>query len=202
MVIAAQLESSPLFKGVSSADREALIRVMERRSYLKGTVLFQKGAPGDSMYLILSGRVRIFTEDAQGDELTIRYLSEIFGEFSVLDQRPRSASAEAADDLEVLILHRGDFLNFLHERPLVGLSMMRNLAERVRYTTTYLQKVMDASQQLLQGDYDQAVQEIPDSNTDAEIQSLLQSFIQMVRGVQSRERTLKQELDSQRRTST
>jgi CRP-like cAMP-binding protein len=199
--VAEHLEDSPLFKGVNLADREALIQVMQRRSFPTGTVLFRKGDPGQAMYIILSGRVRIFTQDAQGNELTLRYLSEIFGEFSVLDQQPRSASAAAADDLEVLILQRDDFLSFLKERPLVGLSMMRNLAERVRYTTTYLQKVMDATRQLLEGNYDQAVQDIPDSETDAEIQGLLQSFVQMVQGVQAREHTLKQELDSSQPSS-
>lgn len=194
--VAECLVGSPLFKGVNLADREALIQVMQRRSFPKGTVLFQKGDLGNSMYIILAGRVRIYTQDTQGNELTLRYLSELFGEFSVLDQQPRSASAAAAEDLEVLILQRDDFLGFLKERPLVGLSMMRNLAERVRYTTTYLQKVMDATQQLMQGNYDQAVRDIPDSETDAEIQGLLQSFVQMVRGVQAREHTLKQELNS------
>ncbi len=201
MNVAEYLEDSPLFKGVKLEDREALIQVMQRRSFPHGTVLFRKGDPGHAMYIILSGRVRIFTQDAQGNELTLRYLSQMFGEFSVLDQQPRSASAAAADDLEVLILQREDFLSFLKERPLVGLSMMRNLAERVRYTTTYLQKVMDATRQLMEGHYDQAVQAIPDSETDAEIQGLLQSFVQMVQGVQAREHTLQQELDSSQTSS-
>jgi signal-transduction protein with cAMP-binding, CBS, and nucleotidyltransferase domain len=125
MDIAEQLTGSPLFRGVDRADREALIKVMRSQSYPKGAVLFHKGDAGDSMYIILSGRVRIFTHDAQGNEITIRHLSEMFGEFSMLDQKPRSASASAAADLEVLVLHRDDFNAFLRERPLVGLSMMR-----------------------------------------------------------------------------
>ncbi|MBI5959379.1 MAG: cyclic nucleotide-binding domain-containing protein [Chloroflexi bacterium] len=198
MNIAEQLANSPLFKGVEVAEREALIRVMQRRTYRQGEILFHKGDPGDSMYLILSGRVRIFMHDEQGNELTIRHLSEMFGEFSVLDQQPRSASAAAADNLEVLVLHRDNFLAFLREHPLVGISMMRNLSERVRYTTTYLQKVIDATQQLLQGNYEQAMREIPDSASDAEIQELIQSFVDMARQVQDRAQTLEQQLAERR----
>jgi CRP/FNR family cyclic AMP-dependent transcriptional regulator len=194
MDIIDQLEGSRLFRGVARADREALIARMSRQSYPKGAVLFEKGDAGDSMYIILSGRVRIYTRDAQNNEITIRYLSEMFGEFAVLDQKPRSASAAAADDLEVLVLHRNDFYAFLRERPLVGLSMMRSLVERVRYTTTYLQRVLDATEQLSQGDY-QAMQTVTESGGDEEIQVLIGAFVQMVRGVRAREESLRRERD-------
>lgn len=143
------------------------------------------------MYLILSGRVRIYTHDAEGREFTIRHLDKMFGEFSMLDGKPRSASADAAGSLEVLVLHRDDFLAFLEERPLVGLAMMRDLVERVRYTTAYLQQVLDATQHLAQGQYEQAVEHIATSTTDTEIQEMIDKFMQMARRVQAREETLK-----------
>jgi CRP-like cAMP-binding protein len=194
MDIVDQLEGSKLFKGVERADREALIARMSRQSYPKGAVLFEKGDVGDSMYIILSGRVRVYTRDAQNDEITIRYLSEMFGEFAMLDQKPRSAAVAAADDLEVLVLHRSDFNAFLRERPLVGLSMMRSLVERVRYTTTYLQRVLDATEQLSQGNYN-AMKTVAASGDDEDIQVLISAFVQMVRGVQAREESLKREHD-------
>jgi CRP-like cAMP-binding protein len=194
MSIVEKLQDSVLFRGVELADREALIQAMERQSYSQGAVLFEKGSRGDSVYIILSGRVRIYTQDDQGTELTIRHYgsTQMFGEFSMLDQQPRSASAAAAETLDVLVLNRQNFLAFLQERPLVGLAMMRNLVERVRYTTTYLQNVMDAVQKISQGEYDQAVQEIPVSGVDAEIQPLIESFVQMARSIQQREQTLRQ----------
>lgn len=188
---ARQLESSALFKGVSLEDREALIQLMHRHSYPAGAVLFEKGSPGDSMYLILSGRVRIYSHDAEGREFTIRHLEKMFGEFSMLDGKPRSASAAAAEPLEVLMLHRDDFLAFLQERPLVGLAMMRDMVERVRYTTTFLQKILDATRWLAEGRYTQAVEQIATSTTDAEIQSLVDTFMQMAHEVRTREETLK-----------
>lgn len=193
-IIAEKLQDSALFRGVELADRIALIQAMPQQSYPQGAVLFEKGSRDDSVYIILSGRVRIYTQDDHGTELTIRHYgpTQMFGEFSMLDQRPRSASAAAVEPLEVLVLNRQNFLAFLHERPLVGLAMMRNLVERVRYTTTYLQNVMDAVQKITMGEYDQAVQEIPASGADAEIQPLIDSFVQMARSVQQREQTLRQ----------
>ncbi len=199
MNVAEQLEQSPLFKGVPLADREALVSVMHRQSCPLGTILFERESVGNSVYIILSGRIRIYTYDGHDEdsrEFTIRHYgqSQLFGEFSMLDQKPRSASAAAAEDSEVLVLHRDDFLAFLQERPFVGLSMMQNLVERVRYTTTYLQRVMDATQRLSQGEYDQIAQDFLTSGSDSEIEKLLDAFVQMVRSVQSREETLKHEI--------
>lgn len=190
--IAEQLEGSPLFKGVDLPDREALVQLMRRQSYLEGAVLFKKDDAGDTLYIILSGRIRIYTYDSEGRELTLRHYGpgEMFGEFALLDQRPRSASAAAAEPLEVLELSRDDFLAFLRERPLVGLAMMRHLVERVRYTTEYLQVIMDATQRLSQGDYEQALQQVPVSSNDANIQKLIKAFYQMVRSVRARQQPL------------
>ncbi len=200
--IAEQLAGSPLFRGVGQAEREALIGVMRRQHFVKGAVLFDKGDPGDSMYIILSGRVRIYTRDAQGSEFTIRYLDQMFGEFAMLDLAPRSAAASAAEDLEVLVLHRDDFVAFLRERPLVGLAMMRSLVERVRYTTTYLQKVLDATRQLSEGRYDQTLVAPSEKDADSEIQGLIRAFLQMQRSIQVREQSLQLEFDSRRGTQS
>lgn len=188
-----QLAEMPLFRGVDAPDRKALMALMERRRFAQGEVIFKRGAPGDSMYLILSGEVRIFTEDAQGNEFTLRNLDHMFGEFSMLDDQPRSASAAAATDLEVLILHRDNFVAFVCERPLVGLSMMRDLAERVRYTTAYLQRVIDATDMLARGEYDQMeIDQQAETGQDASIQKLIGQFVDMVNRVQQRENALKQ----------
>ncbi len=188
-----QLAEVPLFRGVDAPDRKALMALMERRRFAQGEVIFKRGAPGDSMYLILNGEVRIFTEDAQGNEFTLRNLDQMFGEFSMLDDQPRSASAAAATDLEVLILHHDDFVAFVRERPLVGLSMMRDLAERVRYTTAYLQSVIDATDMLARGEYEQLeVDQQAETEQDASIQKLIGQFVDMVNRVQQRENALKQ----------
>lgn len=197
--IAEQLAESTIFKGVNdTADREALIQSMRRETHPAGKVLFQKDEPGDSMYIILSGRVRIFTLDAEGREIPIRDYGppQMFGEFAILDDQPRSASAVATEPLEVLVLSRQIFLDFLKERPVVGLSMMRNMVDRVRYTTIYMKNVLDATQRLSRGEYEKAVQQMASSETDSETQKLVDVFIQLLRSVQERENTLKQQRKS------
>ncbi len=189
-----RLADHPLFKGVARADCEALLRVMERRRFPKGIVLFRRGDVGSAMFIILSGKVRVYTRDAKGNEFTIRYLSEMFGEFSMLDERPRSASVAVVEDLDVLILHRDAFTRYLRKHPMVGLAMMRNLVERVRYTTTYLQRVIEATRQLADGNYALGVQDVPEAESDAEIQALIQAFVQMVQQVRERELALQRVL--------
>ncbi|NDJ76924.1 MAG: cyclic nucleotide-binding domain-containing protein [Chloroflexi bacterium] len=196
--IAEQLEHSPLFKGVELADREALIKLMRHQTFAADEVLFPKDSVGDSIYVIVSGQIRIFTEDTQGNEFTIRHLKapNTFGELSMLDQKPRSASAAAAEPVEVLVLHRDDFEMFLRERPRVGLSMMRNLVDRVRYTTTYLRTVMETTQQLAEGNTQLEVDQAG-TEDEEEIRQLLNTLVDMVQRVQEREESLKLQVGTQ-----
>lgn len=194
MDIAERLQTIKLFKSVEAADRQALASVMQRQSFAKDQVVFARGDPGDSMYIILSGSVRVETEDAVGNVIVLRRLTEAFGEFSVLDQRPRSATVIADEDLEVLVLSRNDLINFVRQRPIVGLSMMRDLVERVRYTTLYLQQVLTATQQLAAGQ-PPSLEALAQSGADAEIQHLVQAFVTMAQEVQTREQALQRALD-------
>jgi CRP-like cAMP-binding protein len=141
-VIAEQLQKTDLFREVELTDLQALVERMQEEHYDSGAVLFRAGDTGDTMYIIQSGNIRIYMNDETGKEIALTQYgkNEIFGELSPIDQRPRSASAAANDALDVLVLHREDFLAFLDERPQIGLAMMRSLSQRLRYTTTYLEE--------------------------------------------------------------
>lgn len=192
MDIVEQLGAS--FKGVSPADLRVIVNLMKRETYPAGTILFKKGDAGDSMYIIVSGRLRIYTYDAQGNELTLTQYgpARVFGDFSLLDQQPRSASAEAVDQLEVLMLRRDEFLKLLPQYPMLGLALIRNLADRVRHITYYLNTVNSFTQRLSAGEYEQAIKEIPVNNNDHEIQGLFKTYLEMVHSLQAREEQLKQ----------
>ena len=183
MSLAEKLARAPLFRGVPDEDRQALLDAMRRMTVPKGRVIFERGDAGDAMFLVVSGRVRIYSRDSSGREFTIRYLTDLFGEFSLLDGQPRSASAQAVDDLELLMLSRDDFVRFVMQRPLVGLAMMRSLVERVRYTTAYLQQVLDATRQLAEGMDVVPDFSVPESESDREIVSLVAAFLRMMRQV-------------------
>jgi CRP-like cAMP-binding protein len=194
--IAQQLQKSPLFKGIELSVLEALLGMMERQTFAAGERLFRRDDPGDSMYIIVSGQVRIFLEDDDNKDVTFRFYrpGDIFGEFALLDQQPRSTSAAAIEPLEVLVLRRDGFMQLLKERPVIGLTMMRKLAERIRYTTTYLEKVMDWTDLLSKGEYERAVKEITAGEDEESIKNLVDSFLQMVREVEKREQQLKASL--------
>jgi CRP-like cAMP-binding protein len=194
---AERLQESTLFKGVSIEDRVALIQMMRHEQHEDRVVLFRKDDPGDTMYIILSGRIRIFMQGSDKEHtLTLRFYDapQIFGEFAPLDEKPRSASAATVGTTELLVLSRDDLLTFVKSRPLVGLAMMRNLVERLRYTTDYLRLVTESIQKLSQGDYEQLAAQLQStSSTDAEIQKMISAFIIMVQSVQERERALRHE---------
>lgn len=194
MTIAEELKKFPLFKSVELNELEALASMMQQQSYPQGAVLFEKDQPGDAMYLIRTGRIRVFLRDPQGNEITFRHFGpgQVVGEFALIDDKPRSASAEAAEPLEVMTLSREHFLALLRERPILGVEMMRSLAERVRYTTNYLEKLFSAINLLVNSEYEQAIKEMSITTDEDEIQNLINAFVQMVTKLREREAALNQ----------
>ncbi|HLA41885.1 MAG TPA: cyclic nucleotide-binding domain-containing protein [Aggregatilineales bacterium] len=140
--ITGQLQKIDLFRTVEISDLEALVTAMQEETYPEGTVLFRAGEIGEAMYIIRSGRIRIYTHDLNGREITLTHYAqnEVFGELSPIDRRPRSASAAVIEPAKIFMLRREDLLNLLNERPQIGLAMIRNLTHLLRNTTTFLEE--------------------------------------------------------------
>jgi CRP-like cAMP-binding protein len=189
MTIAEDLKKFALFKSVDITELEALVRLMEQQTIPAGTVLFEKDQPGDTMYLIRAGRVRIFLRDPQGNEITFRYYGpgQVVGEFALIDEKPRSASGDVVESADMMVLSRENFIALLKERPMLGVEMMRSLAERVRYTTSYLERLFSAVNLLVNNEYERAIQEMSISSDEDEIQNLIGAFIRMVNSLQERD---------------
>jgi len=185
MITPEQLRLFRLFRGMDEPQLRALTSVMRRRNFPANTVLFRKGDPGGTMFLIVSGEVRIYLHDEQGNDITLRSLGEgqILGEYSTLDRKPRSASVSSLTTLETFALERADFLALLRERPLVGIELMRGFAERIRYATSYLERLYDAVELLSNNDYEQALHEIALSADEDEMQEVIAAFLALVRRV-------------------
>jgi len=100
--------SSPLFEGLSEDELMALIQGLNFESFSAGDIVVAEGAPGASMYIITTGRVKAFVKDRHGHYRLVKELLEgdFFGEVSVLTGRPRTATVTAAADCEVLELDR------------------------------------------------------------------------------------------------
>ncbi len=137
------LRKVPIFAGLSDQELEVLADSLGKRTFAKGMIIFHKDSPGRSLYLIESGKVRIFILSESGGEISVRIYGrgDVFGELSMLDGQPRSAGAVAMERTEVLTLHRDDFLALLARFPHVAAGVIATLSQRVRYTTKYAESL-------------------------------------------------------------
>ena len=133
----ALLKGIPLFSAMSPEQLVPLVGKLERRSYRKGQVILRQGYEGDSLFVIVSGRVRIFTLSPEGHDLSVSLVDRgnFFGEMALLDGEPRSANVEAMQRTVVLILHRQAFCSHLLSNPMAAIHVIETLSQRLRRTT-------------------------------------------------------------------
>ncbi|MFL6335088.1 MAG: DUF1003 domain-containing protein [Pyrinomonadaceae bacterium] len=136
------LRSVPLFASLGDESAGALRELLELEARPAGSVLFRKGEQGGAMYLIEGGRVRIHIKDRDGEDVTLAELAsgDFFGEMSILDGKPRSATATVAEDARLAVLSRQHFHDFVRRSPEVALSMLAAITERLRHTDEMLRQ--------------------------------------------------------------
>jgi CRP/FNR family transcriptional regulator, cyclic AMP receptor protein len=177
---ARKLKETTLFKQVEMQDLDALVVAMKPVAYSAGEVLFKQGDQGDSMFLIQSGKIRIYSHDDDGNELTLAEYGEsrIFGDFALFDEQPRSASAAAMEPSELLVLTRAELLTFLPIHTTLGTAMLNHLTDRLRHITRYLNQVTTFGQRLAAGETDKALKEIEEVNPEEhdDIKGLMVQF--------------------------
>jgi CRP/FNR family cyclic AMP-dependent transcriptional regulator len=137
MSMIALLRKVPLFAGLSDQDLAALAGSLGKRTFAKNMIIFHQGSLGQTLYIIESGKVRIFLLSESGQETTLNIYGagDVFGEFSLLDGLPRSAGAVAMEKTVTLTLSREDFLRHLEACPQMAISIMQLLTLRLRFTT-------------------------------------------------------------------
>jgi len=137
------LRKVPLFAGLSDQELEVLADSLGRRTFGKGMIIFHKGSLGQTLYIIESGKVRIFILSESGQEISVNIYGpgDVFGELALLDGLPRSAGAIALEKTVTLTLHRDDFLRHLEAYPRMARSIMEVLSTRLRYTTVYAESL-------------------------------------------------------------
>ena len=134
MVSAELFREVPLFAGLEDEDLESLIAAANRRKYPKDGVIFFENDVGDALFMILSGRVKVTILSDDGREIILAMLSDanFFGEMSLLDNEPRSATAIALQETEMVVLHQRDFLSIVEKRPRVLINLLSVLSSRLR----------------------------------------------------------------------
>jgi CRP/FNR family transcriptional regulator, cyclic AMP receptor protein len=128
------LSRSPLFEALSEEDTKALRARVANVEISRGDHLFAEGDAGDKLYVILDGKIKLTRAAPDGREnlLSVHGPGEMFGELSLFDPSPRTASAAAVTDVRLAALAHDDLRLWLTSRPEVSMHMLRALAQRLR----------------------------------------------------------------------
>jgi CRP/FNR family transcriptional regulator/CRP/FNR family cyclic AMP-dependent transcriptional regulator len=131
------LKNSLLFSRLNDEQLTVLAAKLRLIVFKRNQVIFVKDDPGEALYIIRNGRVKISVPSSEGKDLTINIYgeAEVFGEMSVFDRLPRSADAIALTRVEALVLNRSSFEELLNSVPGLAASIITLLSRRLRYTT-------------------------------------------------------------------
>jgi len=128
------LRNIPIFANLSDEEISQLVAVAVIKSFPKNTVIFNEGDCSDSIYLINSGKVKVLISNSEGHELILTLLGpgEYFGELSLLDSQPRSATVVSMEPVHFTVIAKPDFDRCLVNNPGLASHIMIGLAQRLR----------------------------------------------------------------------
>ncbi len=136
------LNEVPLFALLDEQERATLAERMETVTFAAGTALFHRGDPGDSLYVVKSGEVEIFFKNDTGERMVLEVAGpgHFFGEISLLDAGPRTASALVTKDLEAVEVDREDLEELMRIRPGAAMELLTATGRRLRETNEKLRR--------------------------------------------------------------
>ncbi|HEX4935866.1 MAG TPA: Crp/Fnr family transcriptional regulator [Gemmatimonadaceae bacterium] len=128
------LATVPLFRSLAPAEVTAFAQMAREKSYPKGSVILFEDDPGDSLFVVRAGRVKVVLVAEDGREVILGILGvgEHFGELSLIDDQPRSAHVVAMEDSTLLVLRREDFRRRVEQNPAVAWALLLELSRRLR----------------------------------------------------------------------
>lgn len=141
---AAFLEDVAIFSSLESRELEAVMPLLQQEELSAGEALFSQGDPGDSLFIVSSGGVGTNVRTDDGEEITVAEFGpgDFFGEMSIFERAPRSATCRATDSAVVYRLHGDDFSALLESRPSIGMKIMYKMlsviAGRLENTSAFL----------------------------------------------------------------
>ena len=128
------LRNVPIFSDLEDKDLLRIVKLGVRQKYKKGNIVVLEQESGAALFVIITGKVKVVRTDEDGREVILSMFGpgEFFGEMSLLDGLARSASVVATVKSELFMIHRRDFLQLLEEYPQVAISLLAELAMRLR----------------------------------------------------------------------
>jgi len=151
------LKQVPIFSDLSPKELAEVEKIVHRRSYKRNEPIIKTGDPGLGMYIIVKGSVEIATEEGKCEKSVLAQLSDgsFFGDLALLDESPRSASAIALEDCNVIGFFRPDFLDLLYRKPKLGIKVLfalaKTIGERLRRTDELLMKIQEKKSKIHHG---------------------------------------------------
>jgi CRP/FNR family transcriptional regulator, cyclic AMP receptor protein len=123
------LKGVDLFKTIPGEELSHIAQITDEVEFAPLQIIFKEGDEGDAMYLIVDGKVKVHSGDHVFAELGTK---QVFGEMSILDAEPRSASITALTELTLLKIQRDDFAEILAEKPEISQGILKVLTRRLR----------------------------------------------------------------------
>ncbi len=138
------LKQVPLFADLADEDIRALMAIARKRTFRSGEVIFHRDDPGQVLYVIKEGKVKIYLISPDGQEISLVVFGkgECFGEFAILDDLPRSANAIALEKVECYTLQRSDFHNAIMKNPKIAIQILEVLSKRLRTTNQMVEDLI------------------------------------------------------------
>lgn len=129
-----QLQNIPLFSGLSKSELKEIAAITATRSFPKNNVIINEGDETDSLYLIISGKVKVVLSDEEGKEITISILepNNYFGELALIDDEPRSARIVTMEQCQFCVINQSDFNKVLDNNPSLVHNLLKGLSTRLR----------------------------------------------------------------------
>jgi CRP/FNR family cyclic AMP-dependent transcriptional regulator len=137
------LSTMPLFRGLDETALESITRSLRTRRFRRAEVIFHLGDPGDALFIVSSGAVKITLPSDAGDEAILATLrpGDFFGELALLDGAPRSATAQALEPTETYVLPRQRFRELIATEPVIRDALLASLARELRRLTLHVEEL-------------------------------------------------------------
>jgi CRP/FNR family cyclic AMP-dependent transcriptional regulator len=133
-MVAESFAGVPLFAGLSRENLEAVAELAVPRRFPRGTAIFRQGDGADGLYLIESGRVKVFLTQEDGEEVIVGLLGpgEYFGEMALIDAEPRSTGVQTLSAVQLQVIAKPDFRHLLNRSNELAQSLLQGMSERLR----------------------------------------------------------------------
>ncbi|UQZ86734.1 cAMP receptor protein [Paenibacillus konkukensis] len=135
------LNKVPLFSKLNHQQLEAISTICTKKTFKPGTVLFNEKEPGSIFYILSSGSIKIYTATSSGEEMILSLMKagDSFGELSLIDGKPRSASAQTLEESVLISITAPSFIGLMKTHFGISLGIMQEMCSRLRDTNQHVQ---------------------------------------------------------------